>query len=118
MIRRPPRSTLFPYTTLFRSHLAGHDLDEVLGLERGRAAEQVDDQRDLRSAGSARDLAEAPRDIPQRQRALLRGFVFDDIARGSAEVAVAPISRSQLGVASAGYLLERPPQQRPAHVER
>src|SRR5258705_5722656 len=25
MIRRPPRSTLFPYTTLFRSHLAGGD---------------------------------------------------------------------------------------------
>src|SRR5229473_3845829 len=26
MIRRPPRSTLFPYTTLFRSHLADvHD---------------------------------------------------------------------------------------------
>src|SRR3712207_7782259 len=24
MIRRPPRSTLFPYTTLFRSTLAGH----------------------------------------------------------------------------------------------
>src|SRR2546422_5607152 len=23
MIRRPPRSTLFPYTTLFRSHLYG-----------------------------------------------------------------------------------------------
>src|SRR5438132_7035282 len=23
MIRRPPRSTLFPYTTLFRSHRAG-----------------------------------------------------------------------------------------------
>src|SRR3712207_7228690 len=23
MIRRPPRSTLFPYTTLFRSHLIG-----------------------------------------------------------------------------------------------
>src|SRR5260370_25546216 len=34
MIRRPPRSTLFPYTTLFRSHddaLAG--LDAVLDLE-------------------------------------------------------------------------------------
>src|SRR5690348_18104543 len=29
MIRRPPRSTLFPYTTLFRS-LAGTDLDAVL----------------------------------------------------------------------------------------
>src|SRR2546426_1754368 len=23
MIRRPPRSTLFPYTTLFRSHVSG-----------------------------------------------------------------------------------------------
>src|SRR5258707_2895683 len=31
MIRRPPRSTLFPYTTLFRSHLLGinaHLLDQ------------------------------------------------------------------------------------------
>src|SRR3712207_8262879 len=27
MIRRPPRSTLFPYTTLFRSHLE-RDLDD------------------------------------------------------------------------------------------
>src|SRR2546427_4890997 len=26
MIRRPPRSTLFPYTTLFRSHV-GYDLE-------------------------------------------------------------------------------------------
>src|SRR5256885_11839462 len=26
MIRRPPRSTLFPYTTLFRSLLEGYDL--------------------------------------------------------------------------------------------
>src|ERR1041385_9319701 len=25
MIRRPPRSTLFPYTTLFRSHCASHE---------------------------------------------------------------------------------------------
>src|SRR2546429_1983200 len=33
MIRRPPRSTLFPYTTLFRSHLArvsAKDLQAVL----------------------------------------------------------------------------------------
>src|SRR3712207_7169035 len=27
MIRRPPRSTLFPYTTLFRSRQAGFDKD-------------------------------------------------------------------------------------------
>src|SRR3712207_7539554 len=34
MIRRPPRSTLFPYTTLFRSmameYLSGLDLEQVM----------------------------------------------------------------------------------------
>src|SRR2546430_8275568 len=30
MIRRPPRSTLFPYTTLFRSRLAVHEVAENL----------------------------------------------------------------------------------------
>src|SRR6266496_5897755 len=29
MIRRPPRSTLFPYTTLFRSGAVQPDVDEV-----------------------------------------------------------------------------------------
>src|SRR2546430_6209399 len=29
MIRRPPRSTLFPYTTLFRSYLLCLDLPEL-----------------------------------------------------------------------------------------
>src|SRR3712207_7650478 len=28
MIRRPPRSTLFPYTTLFRSHVVPGDLQD------------------------------------------------------------------------------------------
>src|SRR5260221_4833166 len=39
MIRRPPRSTLFPYTTLFRSLIlvgvADHDL---IGIDHGEAA--------------------------------------------------------------------------------
>src|SRR5436190_10271181 len=38
MIRRPPRSTLFPYTTLFRSVLDGReheqDLARPVGIER------------------------------------------------------------------------------------
>src|SRR5438270_13849385 len=34
MIRRPPRSTLFPYTTLFRSKPRDHDLTDARGLER------------------------------------------------------------------------------------
>src|SRR3712207_8911017 len=40
MIRRPPRSTLFPYTTLFRSH-AGFDVgDRDLRLSRGERSGQ------------------------------------------------------------------------------
>src|SRR5256884_6970816 len=32
MIRRPPRSTLFPYTTLFRSQMLGGTVRSVRGL--------------------------------------------------------------------------------------
>src|SRR5256885_7606376 len=31
MIRRPPRSTLFPYTTLFRSRIGGEPRQHLLG---------------------------------------------------------------------------------------
>src|SRR5437764_6382250 len=41
MIRRPPRSTLFPYTTLFRSHASVRDLpkrsrEALLAVQRSR----------------------------------------------------------------------------------
>src|SRR2546425_9318600 len=40
MIRRPPRSTLFPYTTLFRSGSAGRGAAAAAALRRaGRGAE-------------------------------------------------------------------------------
>src|SRR2546422_7353931 len=35
MIRRPPRSTLFPYTTLFRSHLIVLERIQLQGAEGG-----------------------------------------------------------------------------------
>src|SRR2546430_11343691 len=41
MIRRPPRSTLFPYTTLFRSVVGAQferAVDRAVGVERGVAA--------------------------------------------------------------------------------
>src|SRR3712207_8277523 len=45
MIRRPPRSTLFPYTTLFRSEVAvrdrGRDLRDVPHLRREVPGERV-----------------------------------------------------------------------------
>src|SRR2546430_3700682 len=58
MIRRPPRSTLFPYTTLFRSSV-GRDVDVVLG-ERERLRQQIADARlvvdnqDARTRGRGR----------------------------------------------------------------
>src|SRR3712207_8056230 len=43
MIRRPPRSTLFPYTTLFRSHIIAARVDEIvlIGEEMAPLAEAL-----------------------------------------------------------------------------
>src|SRR5688572_31348336 len=41
MIRRPPRSTLFPYTTLFRSHIGAQRLER-----RHNAEQNAGQQRD------------------------------------------------------------------------
>src|SRR5688572_31282268 len=57
MIRRPPRSTLFPYTTLFRSSLAGGFLFQAprsLGVAgRGGAAAGAHPQRSVRPGSRA-----------------------------------------------------------------
>src|SRR5260370_22647986 len=45
MIRRPPRSTLFPYTTLFRSHIFDLTLVGALQVHRQRNDLQLGDQR-------------------------------------------------------------------------
>src|SRR3712207_6945934 len=46
MIRRPPRSTLFPYTTLFRSPLGGVD-DEQGALAGGEASADLIGEVDM-----------------------------------------------------------------------
>src|SRR2546422_3623258 len=49
MIRRPPRSTLFPYTTLFRSVGDVHRAPQCSGRERGGdAARGVADRKSTR----------------------------------------------------------------------
>src|SRR5260370_26674432 len=56
MIRRPPRSTLFPYTTLFRSHAVGdveRDADDPDHIP-GRIAERL--KVELRSGRPVVDL--------------------------------------------------------------
>src|SRR5688572_31602631 len=51
MIRRPPRSTLFPYTTLFRSHEAVGIDEEVLGAGHPRGEVGVDEVGPLVDVG-------------------------------------------------------------------
>src|SRR3712207_8527006 len=70
MIRRPPRSTLFPYTTLFRSQVEQHALERRLLRpvaggrgERGEADEHVAAVRDRAVGEDALDV-----DLPQRDR--------------------------------------------------
>src|SRR3712207_9534263 len=46
MIRRPPRSTLFPYTTLFRSHLLGGVHPLVIHLV-PRASQRAQEQHGI-----------------------------------------------------------------------
>src|SRR4051794_41479346 len=52
MIRRPPRSTLFPYTTLFRSH-AQEQRNAAQNVYRSVEHDQKTDQTSDRKSGSA-----------------------------------------------------------------
>src|SRR3989442_9232959 len=71
MIRRPPRSTLFPYTTLFRSH-PDHDAGEAAVLDEHVRAQA---QHDPRQAAFLRQLQRADHILAvggQRQVARMR----------------------------------------------
>src|SRR3712207_8950113 len=76
MIRRPPRSTLFPYTTLFRSQgrrperLADREPEEAVADDLARHEQQDDDHHDEferdqeqadRHARPERDVHHVPR---------------------------------------------------------
>src|SRR2546429_1355136 len=55
MIRRPPRSTLFPYTTLFRSRVIGIDIvhvgriDDIAARRIGRVCRSEEHTSELQS---------------------------------------------------------------------
>src|SRR2546422_6242265 len=65
MIRRPPRSTLFPYTTLFRSDAAGVDAR----ADRALAPRALAEARAARLRRGQRRPPRAPsRAVPDRRR--------------------------------------------------
>src|SRR2546422_7127009 len=69
MIRRPPRSTLFPYTTLFRSAIVVGELRCRLRRERARAREPAECLH--RGRGARLDVVPAVDEL-KRQRQELR----------------------------------------------
>src|SRR2546422_8555431 len=84
MIRRPPRSTLFPYTTLFRSR---HRLPEGLAHPQDRAVRQRPDPRRSRPAAGV-DRAE---DVARRRalpRRLARNGTRQLLARALVPVSI------------------------------
>src|SRR5256886_16519452 len=74
MIRRPPRSTLFPYTTLFRS---------VLLLDGGRKKWELDSR-------------ELTRDVPERPRTSYTAREQDASLRALRDEAIAAIGKRNL----------------------
>src|SRR3712207_7751028 len=67
MIRRPPRSTLFPYTTLFRSPFARRALSPVVraahtAADHGAFRRNQHDWRELRAVERARPTGTEHRD--------------------------------------------------------
>src|SRR5688572_31570781 len=63
MIRPPPRSTLFPYTTLFRAHQRGHRFGAL-------------DRRDVEAVDAARQFRQSQRLLQRFERVVIGGGVL------------------------------------------
>src|SRR5216683_8398934 len=118
MIRRPPRSTLFPYTTLFRSRAEGADAlepDQEADLGDGQVgrSQQVLGALDaapgqIRPGSLAVGLGERPREVElgqvRRLRHRVEGEGLGEVAVG--EVACPPQRNQNLRMAQ-GQTLSR-----------
>src|SRR5256885_16098505 len=74
MIRRPPRSTLFPYTTLFRSNAQLEALESrytVVALNLAGHGASGDNRADWSIASYAQDVAAVARQIPNPRLGLV-----------------------------------------------
>src|SRR3712207_6129192 len=90
MIRRPPRSTLFPYTTLFRSssRVAQSEFRALTADEKIRSAQAAAEERahEARSAlaaieGATRTLEHYRDRLPQETQAALSTAISGEIRR-------------------------------------
>src|SRR5438034_7946484 len=68
MIPRPPRSTLFPYTTLFRSWLQSHGANVGAMYRAGRGERRLRRGRRAPDGGAVHARAGAPRPRPRDRK--------------------------------------------------
>src|SRR3989442_7158505 len=91
MIRRPPRSTLFPYTTLFRSVL--------VALEQARAAKTIGGGLEakvrLHAAGEAADLQKL---LEEKQSVLPAFFIVSQVSVEPHPIAASVLSETLPGL--------------------
>src|SRR2546430_3425289 len=87
MIRRPPRSTLFPYTTLFRSHRGPGSRDGIHPAMRTAAAPTRTDRKSTRLNSSHSQISYAVFCLKKKtcdvRRQKIRGEL--DAAKGAVE---------------------------------
>src|SRR5258708_23224424 len=101
MIRRPPRSTLFPYTTLFRSlrlavptigsHLVHHDLAVAADIGMGIPMSAATDRKSTRLNSSHQIISYAVFCLKKKKRIF---YAFSGYTVSSAELIYTPISHT------------------------
>src|SRR3989441_290977 len=105
MIRRPPRSTLFPYTTLFRSLPAGSLHATLYGGDAWRLVERGRGDRETWLAGAHRALEElAGRPLPPLHS---EGRALQAPIRTNIELVRAPRPRHRTGILSNAHATPR-----------
>src|SRR2546427_9212347 len=85
MIRRPPRSTLFPYTTLFRSNLLEHGVD-IRTVPLVMQYNKQDLPRELILSGADLDDALNFRGVPSFSADALHGQGVFETLKGISEL--------------------------------
>src|SRR5438874_10703514 len=84
MIRRPPRSTLFPYTTLFRSKVSMAPLGQLFCLTAGRAGRtgrtnaQCVDRKSTRLNSSHVEISYAVFCLKKKKKKKNNGQLYDE----------------------------------------
>src|SRR2546430_4253661 len=92
MIRRPPRSTLFPYTTLFRSALEQgrpglrlrlRSFGRSLGLRQGRLHIQAGDRKSTRLNSSHSQISYAVFCLKKKKKKIKKQIVYSELVNTS-----------------------------------